>query len=239
MTETIREMLKQFGGLLGAGIAAACCLGIPAVLAAMGAVGLGFLINDAYLFPLFAGFVAISLWFLFATARRHGNLTPFWVGLAGGVIGVAGLWLLVTGLYPLPISVYGGLGVLIAGSIWDAWKGRQIAACATEVACATEPASAVQNSGQEVDATRRLVTDAFVGTAFAAALYGGYKSVQAFSPITQADAAEQCYGIAKAGQNDCASAQHACNGQSTVDFAPTDFKLVPNGTCLTLGGKLS
>ena len=232
MTETINQMIKQFGGVLGAGIAAACCLGIPAVLAAMGAVGLGFLINDAYLFPLFAGFVTVSLWFLFGTARRHGSLAPFWVGLAGGVIGVAGLWLLVTGLYPLPVLVYGG--VLVAGSVWDAWRGRQIAACAAE------PASISQAPGQEVDAAKRLlVTDAFVIAAFAAALYGGYKSVQAFSPISQADAAEQCYGVAKAGQNDCASALHACNGQSTVDFAPTDFKLVPKGSCLKMGGKLS
>lgn len=233
MTETIKEMLKQFGAMLGAGVAAACCLGIPAVLAAMGAVGLGFLINDAYLFPIFAGFVTVSLWFLFRATRRHGSLAPFWVGLAGGVIGVVGLWLLVTGLYPLPVLVYGGLGVLVAGSVWDAWRGRQIAACATDLVGASQATS------QEVDATRRLVTDAFVTAAFAAALYGGYKSVQAFSPINQADAAEQCYGIAKAGKNDCASALHACNGQSTVDFAPTDFKLVPKGSCLKMGGKLS
>jgi mercuric ion transport protein len=234
MTETIKQMLKQFGGLLGALVAAACCLGIPAVLTAMGAVGLGFLIHDAYLFPLFAGFVAISLWFLFGTARRHGSLAPFWVGLAGGVIGVAGLWLLVTGLYPLPVLVYGGLGVLVAASVWDAWRARQVAACATE------PANTSLAPGPEVDAAKRqLVTDAFVTAAFAAALYGGYKSVRAFSPISQADAAEQCYGIAKAGENDCATAQHACNGQSTVDFALTDFKLVPKGTCLVLGGQLS
>lgn len=77
MTETFKQLLKQFASLLGAGIAAACCLGVPAVLAAMGAVGLGFLINDAYLFPLFAGFVTMSLWFLFRAARRHCNLTPF------------------------------------------------------------------------------------------------------------------------------------------------------------------
>lgn len=191
MTETINQTLRQFGGVLGAVVAAACCLGIPAVLAAMGALGLGFLIDDAYLFPLFAGFVTVSLWFLFDTARRHGSLAPFWAGLAGG-IGVAGLWVLITGVYPLPVSVYGGLGMLVAGSVWDAWRGRQIAACATE------EASAPQAPGEEVDAARRrLVTEAFVSAAFAAALYGAYKSVQAFSPktpVSQADAAEHCYG---------------------------------------------
>lgn len=234
MTEMIKQMLKQFGGVLGAGIAAACCLGIPAVLATMGAVGLGFLINDAYLFPMFAGFVTMSLWFLFRAARRHGSLVPFWVGLAGGVAGIAGLWLFVTGLYPVPASVYGGLGVLVAGSIWDVWRGRAVARCATE------HASASQTPSQEVDTAKRLMTDAAVSAAFAAALYGAYKSVQAFSPTTQAaGATEQCFGIAKAGRNDCTTAQHACNGQSTVDFDPTDFKLVPKGSCEKMGGKLS
>jgi mercuric ion transport protein len=234
MAETIKQLLKQFGGVLGAGIAAACCLGVPAVLAAMGAVGLGFLINDAYLFPLFAAFVAMSLWFLFCAARRHGNLTPVWVGLAGGVVGVAGLWLLVTGLYPMPLSVYAGLGVLVAGSIWDAWTGQRTAACATETV------SMSQAPSQDVDTAKRLMTGTALSAAAAVALYGGYKSVQAFSATKQvAGATEQCFGIAKAGENDCAGAKHACNAQATVNFDPTDFKLVPRGTCEKMGGKLS
>lgn len=228
-------MLRQFAGVLGAGIAAACCLGVPAVLAAMGAVGLGFLINDAYLVPLFAGFVAMSLWFLFRTARRHGALMPFWVGLAGGVLGVAGLWLLVTGLYPMPVLVYAGLGVLVAGSIWDGFMGHKAAACATESVRAT-PAP-----GRQIDTSRRLVTGTALSVAVASALYGMSKSVEAFSPATQLSGVEteNCFGIAKAGMNDCSTAAHACNGQSTVDFDLADFKLVPKGTCQKMGGKLS
>ncbi len=74
---------KQLGALLGAGIAAACCLGVPAVLAALGAVGLGFLIRDAYLFPIFVAFIALGLWWLYRSARSHGSLAPFWLGLPG------------------------------------------------------------------------------------------------------------------------------------------------------------
>lgn len=234
MIETIKQMLKQFMGLFGAAVAAACCLGIPAVLAAMGAVGLGFLINDAYLFPLFAGFVALSLWLLFRTARRHGNLMPFWIGLAGGIVGIAGLWLLVTGLYPLSVLVYAGLGVMVAGSIWDAWRGRTMAACAAE------PSSVSKATIRDVDTTRRLMVGTAVSAAVAAVLYGGYESVQAFSPGQQvAGATDKCFGIAKAGHNDCATAAHACNGQSTVDFDPTEFKRVPKGDCKKMGGKLS
>jgi uncharacterized membrane protein len=52
---------------------------------------------------------------------------------------------------------------------------------------------------------------------------------------------EKCYGIAKAGQNDCASANnsHSCAGQSKVDKAPTEWKFVAKGTCLKAGGKLT
>ena len=107
----MHDFMKQFAGLVGAAIAAACCLGISAVIAAVGAVGLGFLIHDAYLFPIFVGFIALSLRLLYRSARGHADLAPFWLGLGGGVFGAAGLWLLVTGLYPMPGLVYGGLAL--------------------------------------------------------------------------------------------------------------------------------
>jgi hypothetical protein len=39
----VKDLLKQLSGLIGAAIAAACCLGVSAVIAAVGAMGLGFL----------------------------------------------------------------------------------------------------------------------------------------------------------------------------------------------------
>ena len=50
---------------------------------------------------------------------------------------------------------------------------------------------------------------------------------------------EKCYGISKAGQNDCANATgtHACSGQAKEDNDPQDWKYVANGTCAKLGGK--
>ena len=94
----MKELIKQFSGIVGAGFAAACCLGVPVVLAAVGAAGLGFLINDAYLVPIFAAFAALSLWLLYRSARGHQRMMPFWTGLAGGLVGLVGLWLMVTGL---------------------------------------------------------------------------------------------------------------------------------------------
>lgn len=50
---------------------------------------------------------------------------------------------------------------------------------------------------------------------------------------------EKCYGIAKAGQNDCANlaGTHSCAGQSKADNAADEWKYVAKGTCAKLGGK--
>jgi uncharacterized membrane protein len=49
---------------------------------------------------------------------------------------------------------------------------------------------------------------------------------------------EKCYGIAKAGKNDCASAtgSHSCAGQTKADNDPNDWKYVAKGTCQKMGG---
>lgn len=54
----------------------------------------------------------------------------------------------------------------------------------------------------------------------------------------QAASKEKCYGITKAGQNDCANlaGTHSCAGQSKSDNDIGDWKLVPAGTCASLGG---
>ena len=50
---------------------------------------------------------------------------------------------------------------------------------------------------------------------------------------------EKCYGIAKAGQNDCATANgsHACAGQGKADKDAIEWKYVAKGTCEKEGGK--
>ncbi|HEY8508188.1 MAG TPA: DUF2282 domain-containing protein [Steroidobacteraceae bacterium] len=49
---------------------------------------------------------------------------------------------------------------------------------------------------------------------------------------------EKCYGIAKAGKNDCGTNAHACAGQARVDNDPNEWAYVPKGTCVKAGGKL-
>lgn len=73
-----------------------------------------------------------------------------------------------------------------------------------------------------------LKTFAIAGT-FAAAF-------AAVSTAASADTAkEKCYGVALAGQNDCAAgAGTTCAGTSKVDYQGNEFKLVPAGSCLKM-----
>lgn len=46
------------------------------------------------------------------------------------------------------------------------------------------------------------------------------------------DDMEKCYGVALAGQNDCAAGPGTtCSGTSTVDYQGNAWSLVPAGTC--------
>ena len=55
-------------------------------------------------------------------------------------------------------------------------------------------------------------------------------SAQAKKPAT-----EKCYGVAKAGKNDCAAGPGtSCAGTSTSDYQGNAWKLVKAGTCLSI-----
>ncbi len=69
-------------------------------------------------------------------------------------------------------------------------------------------------------------------------------SVFALTAVGTAHAAddptkEKCYGVAKAGANDCASVSgsHSCAGQAKKDGDAGDWKYVAKGTCEKMGGK--
>jgi uncharacterized membrane protein len=52
---------------------------------------------------------------------------------------------------------------------------------------------------------------------------------------------EKCYGVAKAGENSCASANgtHACAGMGKTAYDGQEFKDVPKGTCAQMSGSLT
>lgn len=94
-------------------------------------------------------------------------------------------------------------------------------------------------------AIAKSVSTAVLASAFAAAL-GSFASVPLASAAemmhtpenTKAQMAtgkfEECYGVALAGQNDCAAGAHSCAGTSTINYDPASFKLVPKGTCTSM-----
>jgi uncharacterized membrane protein len=42
---------------------------------------------------------------------------------------------------------------------------------------------------------------------------------------------EKCYGVVKAGKNDCGSAGHSCAGQAKADNAKDEWVFTPKGLC--------
>ena len=82
---------------------------------------------------------------------------------------------------------------------------------------------------------KTLVIAAAVGSLFALGANGAFAGDA--SKDANADK-EKCYGVAKAGKNDCASASHSCAGHSTADNSPTEWKYVPKGECEKMGGTM-
>jgi len=55
-------------------------------------------------------------------------------------------------------------------------------------------------------------------------------------PVAQPAGSEKCYGVSKAGKNDCAAGVHSCAGQGTKNFDKTAFVYLPAGACAKLAG---
>ena len=76
----------------------------------------------------------------------------------------------------------------------------------------------------------RLVVSSALASVLALGLVGAASA--------QEKGKDKCFGIAKAGQNDCAnlSGSHSCAGQSKADNSPDEWKYVAKGTCTDLKG---
>ncbi len=83
---------------------------------------------------------------------------------------------------------------------------------------------------------QKLILNSALASAMSLGLVG---QAAAADDMAKGDKAkEKCYGVAKAGQNDCAnlSGTHACAGMSKVDGSPDDWKYVAKGTCKEMKG---
>ena len=79
----------------------------------------------------------------------------------------------------------------------------------------------------------KLLLSAAMAGVFAAATTGIATDAHAAK-----EGKEKCYGVAKAGENHCASADgaHSCAGQAKTDNDPNEWKYVAKGTCADMGG---
>lgn len=82
---------------------------------------------------------------------------------------------------------------------------------------------------------RALIAGAIVATF-------GLNQIAAFAQPAQTPTYpnEKCYGVAKAGKNDCAANGHSCQAQAKQDGNGNEWIYVPAGTCERLvGGSLT
>ena len=118
-----------------------CCLGFPALVGFLAAIGAGFLVSDRYLEPLLAAALLLTLLIAGLHVRRHHQLGPFILSaLAAGSVffAIYGVGLLqhapsgdhmADGMVATPIwspyLAYGAILVLLAAQVWDLWLFRR------------------------------------------------------------------------------------------------------------------
>lgn len=93
----------------------ACPCQIPAYAGLLGSVGLPFLTETVYLFPLTAMCLTLAVCGLAVQARRRWGYAPFLLGLVAAVLLMFGKFVMNWSLL-----VHGGIALLITASIWNA-----------------------------------------------------------------------------------------------------------------------
>jgi len=120
----IKEHLDKIG-MPGSVFATLCCIGTPALLSFLSAIGLGFLINDLILLPLLGLSLVLTGYGLAASKKRHGRNEPLIVfGISSALI-VAAIWF-------STIGVVIGLIGLIASTVMNIVYQRRCATVCVE-----------------------------------------------------------------------------------------------------------
>ncbi len=78
-------------------------------------------------------------------------------------------------------------------------------------------------------------TDRLLRAALSGLMAVGLGAVSA-QGSADSDNREQCAGVIKAGQNDCATSKNACHGHVMVDSDPEAWIYLPTGTCERIVG---
>jgi len=81
---------------------------------------------------------------------------------------------------------------------------------------------------------KRMLTAVTAVVSLGTALAVG--SVSAAEPLVFCKEQEKCFGVSKAGKNDCATASSSCSGTATQDFQKDAWMYLPKGSCLKMAG---
>src|SRR5229473_2896263 len=134
-----------------------CCLGFPALVGFLSALGAGFLLNDRYLEPLLAATLLLTLLIVGLHLRRHHQPGPFILSL----VAAGSTFFAIYGTTVLPQAsggdhmadgmaaspawslflAYGAILVLLGAQVWDLWLYRRCAPKAVPVPTHSAPAS--------------------------------------------------------------------------------------------------
>jgi mercuric ion transport protein len=121
MTRTLKQNLLTLPGI-GAALLPklACPLCWPVYASFVSSIGLGFLVSTTYLLPITLGMLLAAIGALAFGSKTRRGYGPSVVGLLGSVAVVVGKFSLESNA-----TMYGGVGLLLAASIWNAWP-RQV-----------------------------------------------------------------------------------------------------------------
>ncbi len=109
-------------GVGGSVFAALCCLGFPALVAILSAIGLGFLINDDILRPLMIVFLLVAILGLALGMRHHGSPWALIVGILSAVT----LYVFINVSFNEVIAGLGIAGLVIASLLNVFLQQRQL-----------------------------------------------------------------------------------------------------------------
>jgi len=169
-------------GAAGSIFAGLCCLGFPAALSLLAAVGLGFLINDAVLLPALAIFLAVSIYGLWRGYRRHHSRLPLTLGSASAAALIVFIWFspLLTGvsLAALVVATFLNISCARKGATHACDNARRLkkhqimsdCCSSSHTASSTLTTTSDLPSGVHSADRRHLIIVGGGGAAFAAAL---------------------------------------------------------------------
>ena len=107
-------MLPSIGAALLPKLACPACW--PAYAGLLGSLGIGFVDYTPYLLPLTGAFLAFAVFALAYRAPARRGYGPFGLGIIGAEIVLIGKF-----GFDSDTAMWGGLGVLVAASLWNTW----------------------------------------------------------------------------------------------------------------------